>query len=420
MSASDLVSLQRTVGNSAVNRMAGDASGQSSGPVIPWLVFGVDGRDKAQLESAVNAGYRHFDTAESYGNISTVAKVLKTLPRPSYKIIYKFDVQSKETSDALQKRLGKIASLFEGKIDTLIIHNQDGVDHGTFSEAWGALKKLKEERIASNIGLGNVRDSDMDRLAEAGNDLDAVENSAGSALLNESVKQAINDSGAHLYYYDVINTAKQMNLNLEDPGELQGLIYQMSVTFSKDGRSNATMISSSGSTDRQARNLRDFGIHPDDNAFTGDEKFGAMEKIADWHKKQSVGHENADFELRPEVHSWLVDLLAHTKDMRDKAHADAKNARIRIDGPFIRKWIVNRGTITEDELRSIKIPSRTGLKTKYIGMPLEEILVALLGETNCATKWAIELVQVMLTSIDSWDVVRGGFPETTGPWPEDG
>jgi hypothetical protein len=43
----------------------------------PWLIFGTDGKDEAALRTAVNTGYRRFDTAEAYGNIELVSNVLQ-------------------------------------------------------------------------------------------------------------------------------------------------------------------------------------------------------------------------------------------------------------------------------------------------------------------------------------------------------
>ncbi|MHC3456170.1 aldo/keto reductase [Streptomyces prasinus] len=373
--------------------------------VKPWLVFGVDGRSREQLTSAVEAGYRRFDTAESYQNIETVAEVLRSLPRDSYEILYKFDVRSNESAAELRARLERIGALFDGRLDTLVIHNLDA-DHRVLTDAWQVLNELKSAGITRQIGLGNIGENHVGLLAELGG-IDVVENSVESVLLSETVENAIKESGAHLYYYDVIRTARQMGLDPSSPDELNGLIYTMAVTFSRaDGTSNATMISSSGSSGTQGANLENFGGGPDHKDFTGDEQYEAMGKIDEWRKQQSSGQENdTSFELRPELSTWLVGLCDEVtaNDLRSRIVKAAEEKGRPVDQVFIREWLVSQGHVTADDLTSVRVPSRVGLKRRYIGMALQDTLAALLGVKNCDWKWSIELVQLMFSDADAWD-----------------
>ncbi|MGW4275075.1 aldo/keto reductase [Streptomyces seoulensis] len=382
--------------------------------VKPWLVFGVDGRSKGQLISAVEAGYRRFDTAESYGNTETVAEVLDDRPRDSYEILYKFDVRSTESAAQLRARLERTAALFAGRLDTLVIHNVDA-DQRLLSGAWQVLNELKGARVARQIGLGNVGDSHAGLLAEL-DGVDVVENSVESVLLSETVEKAIKESGAHLYYYDVIRTARQMDLDLRSPNELNGLIYTMATVFHRpDGTSNATMISSSSTSDTQAANLRDFGGGPDHADFTGDEEYGAMGKIDQWRKQQSSGQSNdTSFALRPGLHTWLVGLCeGNAADtLRGGIVKAAQEEGRSVDQAFIREWLLSQGHVTADDLTSVKVPSRVGLKRRYIGMPLMEALAALFGVKNCDWKWSIQLVQLMFSDAETWDfALRFGADE---------
>lgn len=387
---------------------------EAEAEATPWLVFGVDGRSKEQLASAVEAGYRRFDTAESYRNIRTVAEALHGLPRDSYEILYKFDVRSHESSAELRDRLGQVAALFGGRLDTLAIHNLDA-DERVLKDAWQVLSGLKSARVTRQIGLGNVGENHAALLAELGG-IDVVENSVESVLLSETVENAIKESGAHLYYYDVIRTARQMDLDLSSPDDLNGLIYTMATLFSRpDGSSNATMISSSGTPGTQAANLANFGGGPDHDGFTGDEQYGAMEKISQWRKQQSAGQENdTSFTLRPELAAWLVSLCegGGADALRSRMVRAAQDEGRPLDQTFIRQWLVDQGHVTADDLDSVKVPSRVGLKRRYIGMPLRETLAALFGAKNCDWKWSVQLVQLMFSSAEVWDAaLRFGADE---------
>ncbi|MCX5384175.1 aldo/keto reductase [Streptomyces sp. NBC_00083] len=399
-------------GAPVVARMPADGTGSETAK--PWLVFGVDGRSKEQLVSAVEAGYRRFDTAESYRNIDTVSEVLRGRPREDYEVLYKFDVRSGEGAAALRARLKHVATLFGGRLDSLIIHNLDG-ERGALTQAWQVLNELKSEHITGQVGLGNIGENHTDLLRELGG-VDVVENSVESVLLSENVEKAIKESGAHLYYYDVIRTAQQMDLDLTSPDDLNGLIYTMAGTFPRsDGTSNATMISSSGTARTQTSNLANFGGGPDHEDFTGDEQYGAMGKIDQWRKQQSSGQTNdTSFALRGELSEWLVGLCdGGTADTLRQSIVDAaKNEGLPVTQTFIEKWLVDGGHVTADDLGTVRVPSRVGLKRRYIGMPLRDALGALFGVKNCDWKWSIQLVQLLFSDADTWDcALRFGADE---------
>ncbi|MFI6055599.1 aldo/keto reductase [Streptomyces violascens] len=399
-------------GSPVVARML--AEGTEGEAAKPWLVFGVDGRSKEQLASAVEAGYRRFDTAESYRNIDTVAEVLRGRPREDYEILYKFDVRSGEGVAELRSRLERVAAQFGGRLDSLVIHNLD-VERRALAQAWQVLNELKSEHITGQVGLGNVGENHTDLLDELGG-VDVVENSVESVLLSENVERAIKKSGAHLYYYDVIRTARQMDLDLSSPDDLNGLIYTMAGTFHRaDGTSNATMISSSGSSGTQAANLENFGGGPDHADFTGDEQYDAMGKIDQWRKQQSSGQTNdTSFALRAELSGWLVGLCdGGTADTFRQSIVDAaKEQGQPVNQAFIEKWLVDEHHVTAEDLASVRVPSRVGLKRRYIGMPLRDALGALFGVKNCDWKWSIQLVQLLFSDAETWDcALRFGADE---------
>nr|WP_237555645.1 aldo/keto reductase [Streptomyces sp. MnatMP-M77] len=365
----------------------------------PWPVFGVDGRSREQLNAAVSEGYRRFDTAESYNNIHDVAEALRGLPRNSYELLYKFDVKAGESPAQLTDRLRGVAALFNGSLDSLVIHNLD-VNKELLTAAWQVLGSLKGDGVAHQIGLGNFGEADVGLLAELGG-VDVVENSVESVLLSEKIQDAISKSGAHLYYYDVIRTARQMNLDPKLADDMNALIYMMTSASTR-----TSMITSSGSAENRTANLTNFRGGPSHPDFDGDEQYEGMGKVSAWQKQQSSGQTNESaFTLAPGLHAWLADLSEHSADLRGQVAAAAQQAGQSVTQAFITQWLVSQGQLTAADLESVKVPSRVGLKRRYIGMALPEVLGALLGVKNCDWKWSIELVQLMVSDIATWDNV---------------
>ncbi|WP_372516140.1 aldo/keto reductase [Streptantibioticus silvisoli] len=403
------VPAQRATGPTTAGPTAAAPSAQKAEPVVarmmaeepapdkPWPVFGVDGRSREQLNAAVSEGYRRFDTAESYNNIHDVAEALRGRPRNSYELLYKFDVKAGESPAQLTDRLRKVAALFNGSLDSLVIHNLD-VNKELLTDAWQVLGSLKRDGVAHQIGLGNVGEAHVGLLAELGG-VDVVENSVESVLLREKIKDAISESGAHLYYYDVIRTAKQMNLDPELAADMNALIFMMT-----SASPHTSMITSSGSAETRTANLTNFRgpEHPD---FDGDEQTEGIDKVIAWQKQQSSGQTNdAAFTLAPGLRDWLVHLSDHSADLRGQVAA-AQQAGQSVTQAFITEWLVSQEHLTAADLESVKVPSRVRLKPRYIGMALPEVLGALLGAKNCDWKWSLELVQLMATDIDYWNAV---------------
>ncbi len=62
---------------------------------------------------------------------------------------------------------------------------------------------------------------------------------------------------------------------------------------------------------------------------------------------------------------------------------------------------------------NITVPERRGLKNRYFGMKLGDILIGLFGTRNCEWKWSIQLVTLLTQSGDDWEflVDAGAFDE---------
>lgn len=138
---------------------------------IPQLGYGVwkiDNRDAAQaVETALETGYRHIDTAKIYENEKGVGAGIKAsgLKRSDIFLTTKlwnkdqgYDSTLKAFEDSL-KRLGT------DYVDLYLIHWPVPA-HDLYIKTWQALIHLREQGLAKSIGVSNFRIADLERLAK--------------------------------------------------------------------------------------------------------------------------------------------------------------------------------------------------------------------------------------------------------------
>ncbi len=140
---------------------------------IPQLGFGVfqvpPDDTQAVVEHALEAGYRHVDTAAAYRNEEGVGAAIAVsgLPREDVFVTTKLwnSQQGYDSTlaafDAGARRLGL------GYVDLYLIHWPVPTEN-RFVETWRALERLREEGRTRTIGVSNFRVEDLERLeAEA-------------------------------------------------------------------------------------------------------------------------------------------------------------------------------------------------------------------------------------------------------------
>ena len=143
----------------------------NNGVEMPVLGFGVmqimGDECEAAVLSAIEAGYRLFDTAELYGNEQAVGNAVKksSIPREELFITTKFGSKEagyEKTKSAFQKSL---KSLQLDYIDLYLIHQPFGDIFGS----WRAMQELYSEGKIKAIGVCNfLPDRLMDLVANSG------------------------------------------------------------------------------------------------------------------------------------------------------------------------------------------------------------------------------------------------------------
>lgn len=141
----------------------------NNGVEIPQLGFGVfqvppDETRRAVL-AALEAGYRHIDTAEMYQNEEGVGAALaeSAIPREDIFITSKLNNSSHERDAALSAFDDTLKALGTDRIDLFIIH-WPIPSQNKFVEAWQALEEIYRDGRARAIGVSNFTAHHLGRL----------------------------------------------------------------------------------------------------------------------------------------------------------------------------------------------------------------------------------------------------------------
>ncbi len=136
---------------------------------IPQLGLGVwkASNDEAThaVGTALNAGYRHIDTAAAYKNEEGVGKALQetSVPREDIFVTTKlWNDQQLYAQKALEESLEKLKLDY---VDLYLIH-WPLPDKGNYVESWKQLLKLKEQGLAKSVGVCNFHIPHLQRLID--------------------------------------------------------------------------------------------------------------------------------------------------------------------------------------------------------------------------------------------------------------
>ncbi|MFB2643863.1 aldo/keto reductase [Shewanella bicestrii] len=154
----------------------------SNGVQIPKLGLGtwmIGNNDAAQtVRNAIEAGYRHIDTAQAYGNEAGVGEGVRTsgVARDKIFVTTKLDAAVKTYAEAVNAIDGSLQALGLDYIDLMIIHSPqpwtDFREGEHFFEgnlqAWRALEDAYKANKLRAIGVSNFEQPDLDNLLKNG------------------------------------------------------------------------------------------------------------------------------------------------------------------------------------------------------------------------------------------------------------
>jgi diketogulonate reductase-like aldo/keto reductase len=134
------------------------------GHVIPLLGLGVwqvpDGREcENAVRWALEAGYRHVDTAQAYGNERSVGRALRDsgVAREEIFITTKFNPDRRDAEAEAKRSLERLGV---DSVDLYIIHWPQGGP----TWAWDGMQRARESGYARSIGVSNFSLGELDEL----------------------------------------------------------------------------------------------------------------------------------------------------------------------------------------------------------------------------------------------------------------
>lgn len=149
----------------------------NDGQQIPQLGFGVwqvSTQDIVPtLRTALEVGYRHIDTAAIYGNEEGVGQAIREsgVPREEIFVTTKlWNDMHERVPMAIRTSLDKLGL---DHVDLYLIHWPTPM-FGTAVVAWKAMERVRDEGLATSIGVCNFRAEDLDEIIAASDTVPAV------------------------------------------------------------------------------------------------------------------------------------------------------------------------------------------------------------------------------------------------------
>lgn len=142
----------------------------NDGSSIPQLGFGVYKIPEAETVDAVlaalDAGYRHIDTAAFYENERGVGEGVRRsgLDRDDVYVTTKVWWTENGYDSTLRSFDASLERLGFDTVDLFLIH-WPAPKHDKYVETWRALERIREEGRARSIGVANFHTHHLDRLA---------------------------------------------------------------------------------------------------------------------------------------------------------------------------------------------------------------------------------------------------------------
>ncbi|WP_338749535.1 aldo/keto reductase [Janibacter alittae] len=148
---------------------------------IPQLGFGVfqipPEDTKEAVLTAFEAGYRHIDTAQMYGNEKGVGEAIAEsgLAREDLYITTKLNNNNHLPEDAKRSLRESLELLGLDHVDLFLIHwPLPQVHDGDYVSTWRALLEMREAGLATSVGVSNFQPDHLDRIVSETGEVPAV------------------------------------------------------------------------------------------------------------------------------------------------------------------------------------------------------------------------------------------------------
>lgn len=149
----------------------------NNGVRIPQLGFGVfqvpPGETQRIVEDALEAGYRHLDTAAAYRNEAGVGAALAASGLPRGDVFVTTKLRNGEQGMAQEAFQNSLDALGLDYVDLYLIH-WPVPSRGLFTQAWKVMEKLYAEGFTRAIGVSNFLPEHLDTLLPVADVVPAV------------------------------------------------------------------------------------------------------------------------------------------------------------------------------------------------------------------------------------------------------
>ncbi|SKC40310.1 aldo/keto reductase [Okibacterium fritillariae] len=139
----------------------------NNGVTVPQLGFGVYKVDAADTErvvsEALEAGYRHIDTASAYGNEAAVGRALAASGLARDDVFLTTKLWNDEHDNARDAARRSLDALAVERLDLYLIH-WPAADQDLYVAAWRALETLVDDGLVRAIGVSNFQPAHLERL----------------------------------------------------------------------------------------------------------------------------------------------------------------------------------------------------------------------------------------------------------------
>ncbi len=139
----------------------------NNGVTVPQLGFGVfqvpREQTQAVVENALEAGYRHLDTAAGYGNEAEVGAAIAASGIPRDELFVTTKLRNGEQATATEAFEASRLALGLDVVDLYLIH-WPVPSHGLFVDAWRAMERIYAAGGVRAIGVSNFMQEHLDTL----------------------------------------------------------------------------------------------------------------------------------------------------------------------------------------------------------------------------------------------------------------
>ncbi|CAN5673479.1 aldo/keto reductase [soil metagenome] len=173
-----------------------------------WELEGDDARNSVQ--TALDLGYRHIDTAQMYENEKEVGRGLSAsdVDRDEMWLTTKLNVKNLAPDDVTTSTEDSLRKLDTDHLDLLLIHWPVAID--TVEQTLDAMQKLQDRGLTRHIGVSNFTSDQFTRATKVAQiTTNQVEY---HAMLDQSaVLQAVRSAGADLTAYSPLGRGELLD-----------------------------------------------------------------------------------------------------------------------------------------------------------------------------------------------------------------